>query len=85
MQLLRTYFPTAYDVKHLAAISSGGAELRGGLQRLADVLRVQRVGVQHQAGSDSFVTAAVFFKLRGTKRLEGVDLGAAAGVLFGVA
>jgi CCR4-NOT transcription complex subunit 7/8 len=84
LQLLHTYFPTSYDVKHLAAICSGSGELRGGLQRLADVLRVQRVGVQHQAGSDSYVTAAVFFKLRGTKRLEGVDMSAAAGVLFGV-
>ena len=84
MQLLRTYFPTAYDVKHLAAACGSGAELRGGLQRLADVLRVPRVGLQHQAGSDAHLTAGVFFKLRGSKRLEGVDLGAAAGVLFGL-
>ena len=84
LQLLRTYFPSAYDVKHLAAACGSSAELRGGLQRVADVLSVPRQGVQHQAGSDSHLTAGVFFGLRNSKRLEGVDLGAAACVLYGL-
>lgn len=38
--------------------------LHGGLQKLAEVLDVERIGPQHQAGSDSLLTACTFFKLQ---------------------
>lgn len=38
--------------------------LKGGLQDVADELQVPRIGPQHQAGSDSLLTAATFFKMR---------------------
>lgn len=38
--------------------------LKGGLQDVADDLQVSRIGQQHQAGSDSLLTASTFFKLR---------------------
>ena len=38
--------------------------LKGGLQDVADSLQVARIGPQHQAGSDSLLTAATFFKMR---------------------
>ena len=37
-------------------------ELKGGLNRLAEVLDVTRTGPKHQAGSDSLVTLGTFFK-----------------------
>lgn len=79
-ELLRLYFPYVYDVKSLMCVSD---HLRGGLQRLADDLHVERVGTQHQAGSDSLMTSAVFFKLR-TGYLNGrVDDAKYRGVLYG--
>eukprot|EP00270_Netrium_digitus_P022230 TRINITY_DN986_c0_g1_i1.p1 TRINITY_DN986_c0_g1~~TRINITY_DN986_c0_g1_i1.p1 ORF type:complete len:267 (+),score=38.30 TRINITY_DN986_c0_g1_i1:106-801(+) len=59
--LLRTYFPTIYDVKYLMKFCDN---LHGGLNRLAEALEVERIGPQHQAGSDSLVTAAAFRKLK---------------------
>ncbi|KAH6947092.1 hypothetical protein HPB50_017054 [Hyalomma asiaticum] len=60
-ELLRISFPNIYDVKFLMR---GCRSLRGGLQEVADLLHVERVGQQHQAGSDSLLTAAAFFKMR---------------------
>ncbi|OAF68158.1 hypothetical protein A3Q56_04081 [Intoshia linei] len=53
-------FPKHYDIKYL--IKSCGS-LKGGLQELANCLNVERVGMKHQAGSDSLVTGHVFFSL----------------------
>ena len=40
--------------------------LHGGLNKLAETLEVERIGPQHQAGSDSLLTAATFLKLAAT-------------------
>ena len=58
---LRTYFPRIYDIK---ALMSACDALKGGLNKLAEDLDVERVGPMHQAGSDSLLTSAAFFKLR---------------------
>jgi len=63
-ELLNVFFPNVYDVKYLTMNSSACEHLRGGLNRIAEQLDVERIGPSHQAGSDSLLTAATFFKLR---------------------
>eukprot|EP01155_Anaeramoeba_flamelloides_P011361 Anaeramoba_flamelloidesa328007_53.p1 GENE.a328007_53~~a328007_53.p1 ORF type:complete len:312 (+),score=70.91 a328007_53:3-938(+) len=55
------FFPNIYDIKYLM-LALG--TLHGGLQSMANQLGVKRVGTQHQAGSDSLLTSAVYFSLR---------------------
>ncbi|KAB2627914.1 CCR4-associated factor 1-like protein 7 [Pyrus ussuriensis x Pyrus communis] len=61
--LIKVYFPVLYDIKHLMKFCNS---LHGGLNKLAELLEVERVGVCHQAGSDSLLTACTFRKLRDT-------------------
>jgi len=58
--LLRLYFPRIYDVKYLMKSCKS---LKGGLQEVADMLEVERIGPQHQAGSDALLTGRTFFKM----------------------
>ncbi|PVU96503.1 hypothetical protein BB559_002361 [Furculomyces boomerangus] len=62
--LLKTFFPNCYDIKYLMRSCRSQPNKRGGLQDVADELCVSRIGLQHQAGSDSLLTASTFFKLR---------------------
>lgn len=57
---LDLYFCNYFDVRHLVQFSDYS---RGSLQKLALECSIQRVGTQHQAGSDSIVTVMTFFKL----------------------
>ncbi len=43
---LQIYFPTVYDIKYLMKFCDN---LHGGLNKLAEVLDVDRIGPQHQA------------------------------------
>jgi len=58
---LNTWFPISFDVKYIMKASK---VLKGGLQDVADDLGVMRIGPSHQAGSDSLLTASIFFKMR---------------------
>ncbi|GFZ07780.1 polynucleotidyl transferase, ribonuclease H-like superfamily protein [Actinidia rufa] len=50
-----------YDIKHLMKFCNS---LHGGLNKLAELLEVERIGICHQAGSDSLLTSCAFKKLR---------------------
>lgn len=59
-ETLKIYFPNIYDVKYLMKSCKN---LKGGLQEVADTLEVERIGPQHQAGSDSLLTGRTFFRM----------------------
>eukprot|EP00357_Protocruzia_adherens_P003391 CAMPEP_0114983272 /NCGR_PEP_ID=MMETSP0216-20121206/6601_1 /TAXON_ID=223996 /ORGANISM="Protocruzia adherens, Strain Boccale" /LENGTH=301 /DNA_ID=CAMNT_0002345223 /DNA_START=192 /DNA_END=1097 /DNA_ORIENTATION=+ len=59
--VMKIYFPCLFDIKHVVRNMDS---LRGGLNKIAQELDVQRIGPQHQAGSDSLVTLATFLRIR---------------------
>ncbi|MCD7460679.1 CCR4-Not complex caf1 ribonuclease subunit Caf1 [Datura stramonium] len=77
--LINMYFPVLFDVKHLMKFCNS---LHGGLNKLAELLEVERVGVCHQAGSDSLLTACTFRKLK--ENFFSGSLEKYAGVLYGL-
>ncbi|KAI0497047.1 hypothetical protein KFK09_023375 [Dendrobium nobile] len=76
---LRLFFPNIYDIKHVTKICSN---FYGGLNKLAWLLGVKRMGTCHQAGSDSLLTAATFTKLKSC--FANGSLQRCAGVLYGL-
>ncbi|KAH6781968.1 Polynucleotidyl transferase [Perilla frutescens var. hirtella] len=77
--LINVYFPVVYDIKHLMKFCNS---LHGGLNKLAELLDVERVGVCHQAGSDSLLTCFTFMKLK-ESFFDG-SLDKYSGVLYGL-
>lgn len=65
-ELMKIYFPTVYDVKYMASLLDG-QQFLGGLQKIADDLGCQRLGTEHQAGSDSLLTMSSYFELARSK------------------
>ncbi|XP_066992770.1 CCR4-NOT transcription complex subunit 7 isoform X1 [Anabrus simplex] len=80
-ELLRLYFPTVYDVKYLMKSCKN---LKGGLQEVADQLELERIGPQHQAGSDSLLTGMAFFKMREMFFEDNIDDAKYCGHLYGL-
>ncbi|XP_021717103.1 probable CCR4-associated factor 1 homolog 7 [Chenopodium quinoa] len=78
-EMIKTYFPTVYDIKHLMKFCNS---LHGGLNKLAELLEVERVGVCHQAGSDSLLTSCTFRKLK--DNFFSGSMEKYAGILYGL-
>jgi len=70
LETLKIYFPNLYDIKYLMLSTDN---LMGGLQKVANKLKVKRIGSQHQAGSDSLLTGQVFFKIYEKYFSHGLD------------
>jgi CCR4-NOT transcription complex subunit 7/8 len=79
--LIHTYFPCIYDIKYLMKSCKN---LKGGLNELAQDLEVERIGPQHQAGSDSLLTSATFFKMKRLFFENHLDDSKYMGVLYGL-
>ncbi|CAN6570411.1 hypothetical protein ACFX2I_025212 [Malus domestica] len=77
--LINIYFPKIYDIKHLMKFCNS---LHGGLNKLAELLEVERVGICHQAGSDSLLTSCTFRKLK--ESFFSGSMEKYAGVLYGL-
>jgi CCR4-NOT transcription complex subunit 7/8 len=80
-ELLKLYFPCIYDIKF---IMKACKNLKGGLQDVADELQISRVGPQHQAGSDSLLTAKTFFKMKKIFFDDQIDDDIYLGCLYGL-
>ncbi|RMX61366.1 hypothetical protein pdam_00020182 [Pocillopora damicornis] len=79
--LLKIYFPNIYDVKYLMKSCKS---LKGGLQEVAELLELERVGPQHQAGSDSLLTGNAFFRMREMFFEDNIDDAKYCGHLYGL-
>ncbi|XP_047326368.1 probable CCR4-associated factor 1 homolog 10 [Impatiens glandulifera] len=58
LKLMNVFTPNFYDVKHLAMF----CQIFGGLDSMATQMNLTRVGIAHQAGSDSLLTYRLFMK-----------------------
>ena len=81
LDCLKIYFPNIYDIKNLI---NENEDFKGGLNKIAKELNVERFGEMHQAGSDSIVTSDIFFKLFNKGILGKNDLINGKNVIFGV-
>lgn len=82
-ELLHIWFPSIYDVKFIMRACK---PLKGGLQDVADDLGVRdvmRIG-SSQAGSDSLLTSATFFKMREIYFADNLDDDQFNGTLYGL-
>ncbi|XP_020540894.1 putative CCR4-associated factor 1 homolog 8 [Jatropha curcas] len=70
-----------FDIKYIATFCDGLRKGQLGLEKLAKILRVKRVGGAHQAGSDSLLSAEVYFKL---KAVYGIDESKHVGFLYSI-
>jgi DNA polymerase III epsilon subunit-like protein len=57
---------------------------KGGLNKIAKELNIERHGEVHQAGSDSLVTSQVFLKLIENNSINKNDLNFGKNILFGI-
>ncbi|CAG7869045.1 unnamed protein product [Brassica rapa] len=64
LYLVKMFFPRVFDIKHMIGFCY---DLFGGLSSVAERLEVERVGISHQAGSDSLLTARVFRRMKETR------------------
>uniref|UniRef100_UPI00358EFCA3 CCR4-NOT transcription complex subunit 7 n=1 Tax=Myxine glutinosa TaxID=7769 RepID=UPI00358EFCA3 len=80
-EILRLFFPIIYDVKYLMKSCKN---LKGGLQEVAEQLELERIGPQHQAGSDSLLTGMTFFKMREMFFEDHIDDAKYCGHLYGL-
>lgn len=80
-ELLQIYFPNVWDIKYLMKFCNN---LHGGLNKLAETLEVERIGPQHQAGSDSLLTSRTFMKLIKIMFSGFTGVAKHRGVLFGL-
>ncbi len=81
LDCLKIYFPNIYDIKFLI---NENEDFKGGLNKIAKELNVERFGEMHQAGSDSIITSDIFFKLFNKGILGKNDLINGKNVIFGV-
>jgi len=72
-EVFNVFFPRVFDMKYMSKFCNG---LHGGLNKIAEVMKVDRIGPMHQAGSDSLLTLDTFMrmvKLHFNNNLENIE------------
>ena len=82
LSTLTLYIPNYYDIKYI--VQNSLDNLKGGLNKIAQQLGVERYGDIHQAGSDSIVTGDVFFKLVHNNLISEEEIIMKKNILFGI-
>lgn len=84
-ELVQDFFPSLYDIKFLLRdLPNFNLSQGSSLQKVSEQLNVQRVGPQHQAGSDSLVTCRTFFSLVESYFDGKIDEAKFSGVIYGL-
>ncbi|KAL8424613.1 hypothetical protein Efla_003729 [Eimeria flavescens] len=84
-ELVQDFFPSLYDIKFLLRdLPTFNLSQGSSLQKVSEQLNVQRVGPQHQAGSDSLVTCRTFFNLVESYFDGKIDEAKFSGVIYGL-
>ncbi len=81
LEILKIYFPNVYDIKYLI---KDNEIYKGGLNKIAKELNIERKGEVHQAGSDSLVTSEVFFKLIENNSITKDDINFGKNIMYGI-
>ena len=82
MYSLGLYFPHFYDIRVL--IKDIDLYFHGGLNKLISILKIERKGIKHQAGSDSIATIEAFHKLIENGSITKLKMKNLDKVLYGV-
>ena len=80
-QILGLFFPNHYDIRILVKNIS---YLKGSLNKLAYILKIEREGKIHQAGSDSLVTIKAFWKLISNECISKKQLIEQKNIIYGI-
>ena len=79
---LNLYFPNFYDLRIL--LKNDQNYFQGGLSKLLNLLRIERKGIMHQAGSDAIATIDCFHKSITFKIINEKKISIFRNILYGI-
>lgn len=81
-KLMNYYFPKVYDLKYLLRENSKYKDI--GLSKLAYKIDVNRIGPEHQAGSDALLTLQCYQQMKRSPEFQMENFDKHANVIYGI-